>query len=103
MGRANFRIRVRTAADGLKARFSASPDIWGKPADSENDWGAQPHDVSDWLELPPDYRAPDDDGAAYRRSSARYEISLADDELDEVWSSYGLEVGAPRLVHPHGD
>ncbi len=99
MGRASFRIRARTAAKGLKARFSAGPDIWDEPADSGNDWGAQPDDVSDWLELPPDFRAPDDDQAAYRRSSAGYEICLADDELDEVWSSYGLEVGVPRLVH----
>ncbi len=103
MGRASFRIRVRTAAEGLKARFSVSPDIWDEPEDTGPDWAAQLDDVSDWLELPADYRAPDDDEAAYRRSSSSYEISLADDELDEAWSSYGLEVGLPRLVHPQVD
>jgi hypothetical protein len=103
MGKANVRIRVRTAAEGLKARFSASPDIWDKPEDSEHDWATQLDDVSDWLELPPDFRAPDVDDEAYRRSSTSYEIPLADDELDDAWSSYGLEAGVPRLVHPDGD
>jgi hypothetical protein len=98
MGRASFRIRVRTAAEGLKDRFSVSPDIWDEPAEIGHD-GADLDDVSEWLELPPDFRAPDDDEAAYRRSSNRYEITLADDELDEVWSSYGLDAGSPRLVH----
>jgi hypothetical protein len=64
---------------------------------------AQPDDVSDWLDLPPDFRAPDDDEAAYRRPSRSYDLSLADDDLDEAWSSYGLQTGTPRLVHPHVD
>jgi len=103
MGRASFRIRVRTAADGLKERLSVSPDIWDEPEDSGHDWVAEPGDVSDWLDLPPDFRAPDDDEGAYRRSSISYELSLADDDLDEAWSSYGLDNGLPRLVHPHVD
>jgi hypothetical protein len=45
-------------------------------------------DVSAWLELPRDFRAPDDDEAAYRRSS-KLEINLAEDERDEAaWSAY---------------
>jgi hypothetical protein len=103
MGRATFRIRVRTAAEGLKERFSVSPDIWDEPEDTGHNWVAEPDDVSDWLDLPPGFRAPDDDEAAYRRSSSSYDLSLADDELDEAWSSYGLATGIPRLVHPHVD
>jgi hypothetical protein len=103
MGRASFRIRVRTAAVGFKERFSVSPDIWDEPEDSGHNWVAQPDDVSDWLDLPADFRAPDDNEAAYLGPSRSYELSLADDELDEAWSSYGLEMGLPRLVHPHVD
>jgi hypothetical protein len=45
-------------------------------------------DVSTWLELPSDYRAPDDDGAQYRKS-ATFDLSQATDEFDEsAWSVY---------------
>ena len=45
-------------------------------------------DVSDWLELPPDFRAPDVDGAQYRKSTT-FDLSQATDEFDEAaWSVY---------------
>jgi hypothetical protein len=103
MGRANFRVRVRAAAEGFKARISASPDIWDETPDRGQDWVAELGDVSDWLELPPDFRAPDDGEPAYRRLPINFEMTLRDDELDEVWSKYGVVSDTPRLVHPHSD
>jgi hypothetical protein len=45
-------------------------------------------DVSAWLELPHDFRAPDHDDTAYRRSS-NFKLSLGEDEFDEAgWSVY---------------
>jgi hypothetical protein len=99
MGREGFRVRVRTAAEGLKARISASPDIWDEPADRGQDWVADLGDVSAWLELPPDFRAPDEGEPAYRRPPRNFETTLGDDELDEAWSKYGLVADTPRLVH----
>jgi hypothetical protein len=103
MGRSGLRVRVRTAAEGLKARMSASPDIWDEPADREQDWVAELDDVSDWLELPPDFRAPDEAEPAYRRRPVNFEVAPGDDKLDEAWSKYGLFADTPRLVHPHSD
>jgi hypothetical protein len=103
MGRAGLRVRVRTAAEGLKARISASPDIWDEPEDRRQDWVAELDDVSEWLELPPDFRAPDEGGPAYRRPPLNFEMTLGDDGMDEAWSKYGLLADPPRLVHPHSD
>jgi hypothetical protein len=45
-------------------------------------------DVSTWLELPPDFRAPDDHDVAYRQS-ARFDLGAADFEPDEEkWSAF---------------
>jgi hypothetical protein len=103
MGSRSLRVRVRTAAEGLKARISASPEIWDEPADGAQDWIAELDDVSEWLELPPDFRAPDEGQPAYRRPPVKFETALGDDELDEAWSKYGLLADTPRLVHPHID
>jgi hypothetical protein len=88
MGRSSIRIKVRSAAKGLKDRVSASPDLW------DPSWGKDPasarhsDDVSTWLALPADFKAPDDDGAQYRKSST-FDLSLATDEFDEsAWSVY---------------
>jgi hypothetical protein len=87
MGRSNIRIRVRTAAKGLKDRVSASPDIWDS-LKKEQDSGSHTEDVSAWLELPRDFRAPDDDGAQYRKSCT-FDFSMAAEEFDEAaWSVY---------------
>jgi hypothetical protein len=59
MSRPSFRKRVRTAVRGLKARASASPDIWDDPATGGQDWTHQMDDVSTWLELPSDFLARD--------------------------------------------
>jgi hypothetical protein len=98
MGRSSFRFRVRTAAKGVRARLSASPDIWDETAQGEPDWATSGEDVSDWLELSPDFRAPDDDQFAYRRPS-RFRIDLlTDDGFDDAaWSAYGLD-GTPAQV-----
>jgi hypothetical protein len=103
MGRTRLLVRVRTATEGLKARISATPDIWDEPADRGQDWVAEMDDVSEWLELPPDFRAPDEAEPAYRRPPVNFEMVLGDDELDEAWSKYGFLADTPRLVHPHGD
>lgn len=82
MGRPKLRLRVRSATEGLRARVSATPDIWdGYAGEGELD------DVSDWLELPPDFRAPDDDEGAYRRRSD-LELDLADEYDDPRWKSF---------------
>jgi hypothetical protein len=100
MGRSSFRFRVRTAAKGVRARISASPDIWDEAARGEHDWATGGADVSDWLELPPDFRAPDDDQFAYRRPSRLQIDLLSDDDSDDAaWSAYGLD-GAPLQVAP---
>jgi hypothetical protein len=68
----------------VRARFSA----WADTGDSGEEWSQDTEDVSAWLELPPDFRAPDDDSAAYRNSS-KFDLSLADDEFDDAkWSVY---------------
>ncbi len=103
MGRAGLRVRVRTATEGLKARISVSPDIWDEPADRGQDWVAELDDVSEWLELPPDFRAPDESEPAYRRPPVNFEMVLGDDELDEAWSRYGLLADTTHLVHPNID
>jgi hypothetical protein len=88
MGRSGIRFRFQSAAKGLKDRVSASPDIWDSSWKKEDDSTRHTEDVSTWLELPRDYRAPDDDGAPYRKSST-FDLSLATDEFDEsAWSVY---------------
>jgi hypothetical protein len=88
MGRPRFRTRVRSAAEGLKARVSASPDIWEEINDHQCTSVHRVEDVSTWLELPPDFRAPDDHDAAYRQS-ARFDLGAADFEPDEEkWSAF---------------
>jgi hypothetical protein len=98
MGRSSFRFRMRTAAKGVRARVSASPDIWDEAAPGEHDWATGGEDVSEWLELPPDFRAPDDDQFAYRRPS-RLQIDLLSDEDfdDAAWSADGPD-GPPVQV-----
>jgi hypothetical protein len=59
MSRPSFRMRIRTAARGLKDRASASPDIWDERATGGQDWTEQMEDVSAWLELPRDFMARD--------------------------------------------
>jgi hypothetical protein len=59
MSRPNLRTRLRVAAQGLKARASASPDIWDESGSNGRDWPHQVDDVSAWLELPGDFSAPD--------------------------------------------
>jgi hypothetical protein len=88
MGRPRFRTRVRGAAERLKARVSASPDIWGEITDHHCTSVHQMDDVSTWLELPPDFRAPDDHDGAYRQS-AKFDLKAADYEPDEdKWSAF---------------
>ena len=88
MGRSNISNRVRSVARGLKDRVSASPDIWDSSLKKEEGSAGHMDDVSAWLELPRDYRAPDDDGAHYRKS-ATFDLSLATEEFDEAaWSAY---------------
>jgi hypothetical protein len=88
MCRSSIRIRVRSVAKGLKDRVSASPDIWDSSVKKDQHSPTQMEDVSAWLELPSDYRAPDDDGAQYRKS-ATFDLSLETDEFDEAaWSAY---------------
>jgi hypothetical protein len=71
----------------VKDRVSATPDVWDSSWKKEHD-SRHTEDVSDWLELPPDFRAPDDDGAPYRKSST-FDLGLATDEFDEAaWSVY---------------
>ena len=64
MSRPSFRMRLRRAARGLKARASASPDIWDESATSGQDWTHQMEDVSTWLELPRDFMAHDGDATS---------------------------------------
>jgi hypothetical protein len=86
-----FRARVQSAAKGLKARVSASPHIWDEHGDSTQDEDTTLDDVSDWLELPADFKAPDHDDADYRRLS-RFDLDRADFEPDEAkWSLYESE------------
>jgi hypothetical protein len=88
MGRSSIRIRVRSVARRVRNRVSATPDIWDSSWKKEHDLAPHSEDVSDWLELPPDFRAPDGDGAQYRKSST-FDLSLATDEFDEAaWSVY---------------
>ena len=87
MGRSSISIRVRSLAKGLKERVSASPDVWDGSLKKDDDSARHIDDVSAWLELPSDYRAPDDDGAPYRKST--FDLSMATDEFDEsAWSVY---------------
>jgi hypothetical protein len=81
MGKPSFRTRVRRAAEGLKARVSASPDIWDEVPENEGDWTPEMGGVAEWLELPQGYRAPDDDDTAYRRWSS-FDMSRAGDDGD---------------------
>ncbi len=75
-------------AKGLKDRVHASRDIWHVPLEKDEDPAQHMGDVSDWLELPPDFRAPDVDGAQYRKSTT-FDLSQATDEFDEAaWSVY---------------
>jgi hypothetical protein len=60
----SFRMRLREAARGLKARASASPDIWDDSATSGPDWTHPMEDVSTWLELPSDFMARDGEDTA---------------------------------------
>ena len=88
MGRSGIRIRVRSAAKGLKDRVSASPEIWDPSWEKDETSARHTDDVSTWLELPADFKAPDVDGAHYRKSSS-FDLSLATDEFDEsAWSVY---------------
>jgi hypothetical protein len=78
MGRSRLRVRIGVATDGMRDRVAASRDIWDEDAID---------DVSVWLELPPDFRAPDD-LAAYRQPT-RVEMNIADDNSDEEkWLAY---------------
>jgi hypothetical protein len=88
MDKPSMRTRVRSLAKGWKDRVSASPDIWDSSL--KKDQGAADHldDVSDWLELPQGFQAPDDDWARYRKSST-FDLDQATDEFDEsAWSVY---------------
>ena len=88
MGRSSIRIRVGSVARRVKDRVSAAPDIWDSSGKKEHDSARHTEDVSDWLELPRNFRAPDDDGAQYRKSTT-FDLSLATDEFDEAaWSVY---------------
>jgi hypothetical protein len=93
MGRPSFRIRVGTLVDRVRARVSVSPDIWDDA--SVDGRGADHHvdDVSDWLDLPPDFRAPDADEVAYLRSTrldlGRLDLDEAEEDLDDArWSIF---------------
>ncbi|HUJ65898.1 MAG TPA: hypothetical protein VLX59_10190 [Acidimicrobiales bacterium] len=100
MGRSSFRFRVRTAAKGVRARISASPDIWDETAQGQPDWATSGEDVSDWLELPPDFRAPDDDQFAYRRPSGLQMDLLSDEDFDDAaWSAYGGDDAPVQVMH----
>jgi hypothetical protein len=88
LGRVTIRFRLRSAAKGLKDRVSASPDIWDSSSKKEQDSTRPTEDVSAWLQLPKDFKAPDDDWTHYRKSST-FDLSLATDEFDEsAWSVY---------------
>ena len=88
MGRSSIRIRVRTVAKGLRDRVRGSRDVWGVSWEKDDDAARHLGDVSDWLELPPDFRAPEVDGAQYRKSST-FDLSQVTDEFDEsAWSVY---------------
>jgi hypothetical protein len=103
MGRPRFRTRVRSAAEGLKARVSASPDIWGEINDHQCTSVHQMDDVSSWLELPPDFRAPDDHDAAYRQS-AKFDLGAADYEPEEdKWSAFESDPELTSLLPPVHD
>jgi hypothetical protein len=83
-----MRFRLRSVAKGLKDRVSATPDIWDSSLGKEQASTPHTEDVSAWLELPSDFRAPDDDWAQYRKSST-FDLSQATDEFDEsAWSVY---------------
>jgi hypothetical protein len=95
MGRPQFRARARRAAEGLRARVSPTPDLW------EGLGGGDPEreleeDLSAWLELPPDFRAPDDDDTTYRQS-ARFDLrEEGDEDEDGKWAMYGCESPTDR-------
>jgi hypothetical protein len=103
MGRPRFRTRVRGAAEGLKARVSASPDIWDETTDDQCTSVHHMEDVSTWLELPPDFRAPDDHDADYRQS-ARFDLGAADFEPDEdKWLAFESDPELSSLSPPGHD
>jgi hypothetical protein len=85
MGRSKLRIRIGVAAEGLRARVSAASDRWDEP-----DFDGETDDVSEWLQLPRDFRAPDDDGAACRRQP-RLEMTAPEDDFDSKWLSYSQD------------
>lgn len=86
MARSIFRRRVRNAPDQVEDRAAASGDAPGT-----EDTTAADDDVVAWLDLPPDFTAPDADGAAYRRSNT-FELDPAEDAADEAkWAAYMAE------------
>ena len=82
MGRSKLRVRIGVAAEGLRVRLSAASERW-----DERDLGRETDDVSDWLELPRDFRAPDADGTVCRRPPC-LDMSDAEDDFDSKWLSY---------------
>jgi hypothetical protein len=104
MGRPRFRARARRAAEGLRARVSATPDLWEGLGDGDPE--RLEDDVTAWLELPPNFRAPDDDDTTYRQSS-RFDLCEDGDEAEDgKWAVYGYDSPAdpaprrPRLGVP---
>ncbi len=78
MGKPTFRWRLRSAACDLRARLSASPDIWTESA--WQDQTKQANDVADWLKIP--IMFPASDGDPYRHSTD-LDLERSDDELHE--------------------
>lgn len=52
MGKPQLHIRLRPAAEGLKAEIVASPEIWQAIAENGGDWSLRTDDTSILLELP---------------------------------------------------
>jgi hypothetical protein len=74
MGRWIFRRRVPDAVETVQDEASAG-------AETEDD-------VVAWLDLPPDFKAPDVDPGAYR-SSNTFDVNCLNDGSDEAkWSAY---------------
>jgi hypothetical protein len=83
MGRSLFRKRVSDAAERVRDRASAPGDGWGR-----EDTGVSDDDVLAWLDLPPDFTAPDSDAGAYRNSRT-FEVDEVADAADEArWAAY---------------
>jgi hypothetical protein len=82
MGKSFFRKRGSDSAERGREREPA------EDGRSDQDAGVADDDVVAWLDLPPDFSAPDSDAGAYRRSRA-FEFDGLEDAADEAkWAAY---------------